>query len=108
MSAVCSARGLPRAPASGFAKGETSRRSELREVEDEAILEALDRQRQMGLEIFTDGEFRRASWITDMAEAVEGFVPQSRIIEWRGLERRPRPKPAPRMWSAGVSRRGTV
>ena len=39
---------------------------------------------RFGLEIFTDGEFRRASWITDMADAVEGFVPQSRTIEWRG------------------------
>ena len=49
--------------------------------------EALERQRQIGLEIFTDGEFRRGSWITDMAEAVEGFVPQSRIVEWRGPRR---------------------
>jgi 5-methyltetrahydropteroyltriglutamate--homocysteine methyltransferase len=58
----------------------------LRETEDAAILEALDRQRQIGLEIFTDGELRRASWITDMADAVEGFVPQSRTIEWRGRD----------------------
>jgi len=58
----------------------------LRELEDAAILEALDRQAQIGLEIFTDGEFRRASWITDMADAVEGFVPQSRTIEWRGRD----------------------
>src|SRR5438105_9889290 len=56
----------------------------LREQEDAAILAALDRQRNIGLEIFTDGEFRRGSWITDMADAVEGFVPQSRTIEWRG------------------------
>jgi 5-methyltetrahydropteroyltriglutamate--homocysteine methyltransferase len=51
-------------------------------AEDAAILDALERQRQIGLQIFTDGEFRRSSWITDMAEAVEGFVPQSRTIEW--------------------------
>ena len=56
----------------------------LREQEDAAVLTALDRQRDIGLEIFTDGEFRRGSWITDMADAVEGFVPQSRTIEWRG------------------------
>jgi 5-methyltetrahydropteroyltriglutamate--homocysteine methyltransferase len=56
----------------------------LREQEDAAILKALDRQRQVGLEIFTDGEFRRGSWITDMAESVEGFAPQSRTVEWRG------------------------
>ena len=56
----------------------------LREKEDAAILKALERQRQVGLEIFTDGEFRRASWITDMADAVEGFVPISRPMEWHG------------------------
>jgi 5-methyltetrahydropteroyltriglutamate--homocysteine methyltransferase len=56
----------------------------LREQEDAAILQALDRQRQVGLEIFTDGEFRRASWITDVAEAVDGFVPQSRTMVWKG------------------------
>jgi 5-methyltetrahydropteroyltriglutamate--homocysteine methyltransferase len=66
-----------------FAKGVISREA-LREKEDAAVLRALERQRQVGLEIFSDGEFRRASWITDMADAVEGFVPQSRTVEWRG------------------------
>jgi 5-methyltetrahydropteroyltriglutamate--homocysteine methyltransferase len=64
-----------------FNQGSLSRAA-LTEVEDAAILEVLERQRQAGLEIFTDGEFRRSSWITDMADAVEGFVPQSRTIEW--------------------------
>jgi 5-methyltetrahydropteroyltriglutamate--homocysteine methyltransferase len=67
------------------ARGETSPEN-LREVEDAAILEVLNRQRQLGLQIFTDGEFRRASWITDMADAVQGFVPQSRTIEWRARD----------------------
>jgi 5-methyltetrahydropteroyltriglutamate--homocysteine methyltransferase len=59
-------------------------REELREREDAAILEALRRQREVGLEIFTDGELRRGSWITDMAEAVDGFVAQSRVVDWYG------------------------
>jgi methionine synthase II (cobalamin-independent) len=59
-------------------------RDALRAEEDSAILAALDGQRRTGLEIFTDGEFRRYSWITDMADAVGGFVPQSRIVEWQG------------------------
>jgi 5-methyltetrahydropteroyltriglutamate--homocysteine methyltransferase len=67
------------------ASGETPK-EQLREVEDAAIIDVLNRQRQIGLEIFTDGEFRRASWITEMADAVEGFVPQSRIMEWRGQD----------------------
>ena len=66
-----------------FARGSLSREA-LREKEDAAILSALERQRQVGLEIFTDGEFRRESWITDMADAVEGYVPQSRLVEWHG------------------------
>ena len=57
---------------------------ELREREDAAILAALGRQRDVGLQVFTDGEFRRGSWITDMAEAVDGFVAQSRVIDWHG------------------------
>jgi 5-methyltetrahydropteroyltriglutamate--homocysteine methyltransferase len=67
-----------------FANGLLDREA-LREREDTAIRSALERQRQVGLEIFTDGEFRRGSWITDMADAVEGFVPQSRTVEWHSL-----------------------
>ena len=66
-----------------FSRGTLSQAA-LREQEDAAISAALERQNHAGLEVFTDGEFRRGSWITDMAEAVAGFVPQSRTIEWRG------------------------
>src|SRR5579872_1018690 len=66
-----------------YARGTLSREA-LRDVEDAAVEKALDGQRNAGLEIFTDGEFRRESWITDMADAVEGFVPQSRTMQWRG------------------------
>jgi methionine synthase II (cobalamin-independent) len=65
------------------AAGSLSREA-LRAEEDAAILQALEDQRRVGLEIFTDGEFRRQSWITDMAESVGGFVPQSRTVEWQG------------------------
>src|SRR5438309_10419290 len=65
------------------ARGTLSREA-LREREDTAILKVLEQQRQVGLEIYTDGEFRRESWITDMADAVVGFTPQSRTVEWRG------------------------
>jgi 5-methyltetrahydropteroyltriglutamate--homocysteine methyltransferase len=56
----------------------------LRAVEDEHILLALDMQRQAGVSVFTDGELRRGSWQSDMAEAVEGFVPEHLSIEWHG------------------------
>jgi 5-methyltetrahydropteroyltriglutamate--homocysteine methyltransferase len=57
---------------------------QLRAVEDQAILQALEKQRQLGLDVVTDGEFRRGSWLTDMADAVEGFVPDRVPLEWKG------------------------
>ncbi len=58
--------------------------AELRRAEDRAILDALDLQRQVGLDVFTDGEYRRGAWMSDMAEAVEGFVPERVPIRWHG------------------------
>jgi 5-methyltetrahydropteroyltriglutamate--homocysteine methyltransferase len=55
-----------------------------RDTEDRAIREVLQRQRDIGLDILTDGEFRRGSWLTDMAEAVEGFVPDRVVLDWKG------------------------
>ncbi|HKV05501.1 MAG TPA: hypothetical protein VJO53_10395 [Candidatus Acidoferrales bacterium] len=57
---------------------------ELRSVEDRAILQTLEGQRKAGLPIFTDGELRRGSWLTDMADAVEGFVSDKVMLEWKG------------------------
>jgi 5-methyltetrahydropteroyltriglutamate--homocysteine methyltransferase len=56
----------------------------LRKVEDSAILEALELQRHVGLDVVTDGEFRRGSWLTGMADAVEGFVADRIVVEWHG------------------------
>ena len=47
---------------------------ELRAVEDECILEVFQRQRDIGIEVFSDGEFRRQSYTTDQYEAIEGFA----------------------------------
>jgi 5-methyltetrahydropteroyltriglutamate--homocysteine methyltransferase len=56
----------------------------LRDAEDRSIREALRRQSDIGLDILTDGEFRRGSWLTDMAEAVAGFVPDRVVLDWKG------------------------
>jgi 5-methyltetrahydropteroyltriglutamate--homocysteine methyltransferase len=45
----------------------------LREIEDREILRILAKQRELGFEIFTDGEFRRGGFMTDLTDAVEGF-----------------------------------
>jgi methionine synthase II (cobalamin-independent) len=73
---------LPEARAA-YADGRL-RAEALRQAEDSAVLEAIRLQRDVGLGIFTDGEYRRGSWLTDLAEAVEGFVPDRVLLEWHG------------------------
>lgn len=60
------------------------RAEKLHAIEDAAILMTLEGQRKAGLPIFTDGELRRGSWLTDMADAVEGFVGDKVIMHWKG------------------------
>src|SRR3984957_5373329 len=57
---------------------------ELRTAEDRAILSVFEGQRKAGMPVFTDGELRRGSWLTDMADAVEGFVADKVILDWKG------------------------
>lgn len=45
----------------------------LREVEDRYILRILAKQKELGFDIFTDGEFRRSNFMGDFTDAVEGF-----------------------------------
>lgn len=46
----------------------------LRDIEDGAILEALRQQEAAGVQVYTDGEFRRSGFQNDLIESVEGFV----------------------------------
>ena len=57
---------------------------ELHASEDRAITQALARQREIGVDSLSDGEMRRGSWLTDMADAVEGFVGDKVMLEWKG------------------------
>jgi 5-methyltetrahydropteroyltriglutamate--homocysteine methyltransferase len=61
-------------------------REQLRAIEDRSILEALELQKAAGLEIFTDGEYRRDIFTADITQAVEGFIPGKTTVsfEWRG------------------------
>jgi 5-methyltetrahydropteroyltriglutamate--homocysteine methyltransferase len=47
---------------------------ELDRIEDQAILRALEMQRDAGLQIFSDGEYRRAWFSSAMQSAVDGIV----------------------------------
>jgi 5-methyltetrahydropteroyltriglutamate--homocysteine methyltransferase len=47
--------------------------AELEAVENRHVLWVLERQKEIGLEIFTDGELRRNNFMSDFTDAVEGF-----------------------------------
>src|ERR1043165_2373515 len=49
-------------------------RAQLTEIEDRAVLAALDMQRQVGLDVLTDGEYRRHDWVGDFTSSVDGYV----------------------------------
>ncbi|MDQ7801251.1 MAG: cobalamin-independent methionine synthase II family protein [Armatimonadota bacterium] len=63
---------------------------ELRSLEDRHILRLLDRQRELGVDVFTDGELRRRNFMSDLMDSVEGFdfgeaLPRS----WKGEGKAP-------------------
>jgi 5-methyltetrahydropteroyltriglutamate--homocysteine methyltransferase len=60
-----------------FASGVIDR-AQLKRVEDACIHKALDLQREVGVDVFTEGEYRRAAWSMGIREAVEGLVPANR------------------------------
>lgn len=49
-------------------------RAELSVVEDQAILDSIARQLAVGMDVVSDGEFRRDAWMTDVSDAIDGFV----------------------------------
>jgi 5-methyltetrahydropteroyltriglutamate--homocysteine methyltransferase len=63
---------------------------EVREIEDRHILRLLDRQKELGVDVFTDGELRRRNFMSDLMDSVEGFdfregLPRS----WKGQGQAP-------------------
>ena len=56
-----------------FGQGRLSR-EQLREVEDRAILQAIELQQQVGIDVFSDGEYRRGNWAGDFSQSVEGYI----------------------------------
>jgi 5-methyltetrahydropteroyltriglutamate--homocysteine methyltransferase len=47
--------------------------SELEALENQHVQQILQRQKEIGLDIFTDGELRRTNFMSDFTDAVEGF-----------------------------------
>jgi 5-methyltetrahydropteroyltriglutamate--homocysteine methyltransferase len=63
---------------------------QLRLAEDIAVLKALDVQRQAGIDVFTEGEYRRSGWSTAYRDSVEplestqGSPIQGFLGQWQG------------------------
>ncbi|HEU0074619.1 MAG TPA: cobalamin-independent methionine synthase II family protein [Dehalococcoidia bacterium] len=72
-----------------FSDGKLSE-EQFRQIEDESVSKALELQRQAGVHVLTDGEYRRTGWSAAAAGAIDGLVPVEgspirRIFaEWRG------------------------
>jgi len=59
---------------------------QVREIEDRSILKVLEMQKAAGVEIFTDGEYRRDIFTADITKAMDGLVPGKPVVkfEWHG------------------------
>lgn len=53
---------------------------QLRALEDKHILQVLQRQKDLGFKIFTDGELRRLNFMSDFNEAVEGINDSDNLL----------------------------
>jgi 5-methyltetrahydropteroyltriglutamate--homocysteine methyltransferase len=71
----------------GHAQGRVSD-EELRGIEDEAISDVVQMQRDVGLKSVTDGEFRRASWHMDFIYQLDGIskAPGNMSVQFHNAE----------------------
>ena len=62
---------------------------QLRAIENRSILSALEMQKAAGVQIFTDGEYRRGNFMADFTNTLAGMVPSASIMApiWRGANR---------------------
>ncbi|XBS71826.1 cobalamin-independent methionine synthase II family protein [Acerihabitans sp. KWT182] len=66
--------------------------AQLRAVEDEEIIRVVGKQRELGLQVVTDGEFRRAWWHFDFFEGLEGVegYEAAQGIQFNGVQTKAR------------------
>ncbi|MEO7736294.1 MAG: cobalamin-independent methionine synthase II family protein, partial [Kofleriaceae bacterium] len=58
---------------------------ELRALEDRSAQDVIARQRELGLDVVTDGELRRANFMSDLTDAVDGFDTADAVArDWQG------------------------
>src|SRR5579884_297589 len=61
-------------------------KEQLAEIEDQAILQVLAMEKDAGVSVYSDGEYRRSGWGGNFAPAVEGYTRGIRKVafEWHG------------------------
>lgn len=65
--------------------------SRLRSMEDQYVLKVLAKQRQLGYQVFTDGELRRRNFMSELTDAVDGFdLDDSIARDWDAAQEKPR------------------
>src|SRR3954469_3702277 len=52
-------------------------KAELTRIEDECVLEAVKMQERSGIEVVTDGEYRKRGWREFLYDKVRGFGPET-------------------------------
>ena len=58
---------------------------ELHKIQDEQILQLLEMEKQSGIQVYSDGEWRRGGWASPFADAMaEGYVPGTPAIRLQG------------------------
>jgi 5-methyltetrahydropteroyltriglutamate--homocysteine methyltransferase len=63
----------------------------LQALEDKHILRLLKKQKELGFEIFTDGEIRRRNFMSDFTDAVEGFDLEGEVArDWDASKAKPK------------------
>src|ERR1039458_471642 len=63
----------------------------LQALEDKHILRLLKKQKELGFEIFTDGEIRRRNFMSDFTDAVEGFDLEGEVSrDWDASKAKPK------------------
>src|SRR5436853_1078809 len=69
------------------ARGNGKDPQRLHELEDRHIARVLAKQKELGFQIFTDGELRRRNFMSDFTDAVEGFdLSDSLARTWEAAE----------------------
>jgi 5-methyltetrahydropteroyltriglutamate--homocysteine methyltransferase len=69
---------------------------QLHALEDKHILRVLDKQKEIGVGVFSDGELRRSNFMSDFTDAVEGFdLGDSVARHWDDAAQKPSDETAP-------------